>query len=159
MLRVWVATRWYTHGIDPQLTTRGDTWELDLGNKNVSLPVGIYTITVEVETDDGLLLRNVDAGSFAVFANAQVSDEVVPSTAPLLSHSGFIFSPTPVVGPEEAEVSDEPVAVILPSSINDARASAHRQPSSDPLATLRVAGIVAVVAVGAGLMYVHSRRR
>lgn len=66
MLRVWINGQWYTYGTDARLTTNGDSWTLDLSGLNMSLQAGTYVIVVEVETTDGLLLRNTNAGAFII---------------------------------------------------------------------------------------------
>lgn len=58
-LRVWVGGAWYTYGASPYLTVDGDSWSLDLSESAVLLPVGSYTIIVELLTLDSFLLRSV----------------------------------------------------------------------------------------------------
>lgn len=90
MLRVWINGQWYTLGVDARLTTAGDDWSLDLSGLANSLQPGIYIIMAEVETDDGLLLHNTDAGSFIVPVLQQ--DMTLPITQPFNPSRPFQLS-------------------------------------------------------------------
>jgi hypothetical protein len=83
MLRVWINSQWYTYGTDARLSVTGDEWALDLSNLSAPLAAGDYEVIVEVETNDGLLLRHVSAATFFVSTEAAASD-----------HSGTIFPPS-----------------------------------------------------------------
>lgn len=65
-LSVWFSDHWYKYGRDKPLSAQGDRWTLDLSTQSVPIKTGTYDVVVEVETNDGLLLRNVGAGSFTI---------------------------------------------------------------------------------------------
>lgn len=85
-LRVWLNGQWFTLGVDSRLTTDGDMWLLDLSDLNMPLQSGLYTVVVEVETSDGLMLRNTNAGSFVV--PVRPLDPVTPGPAPTPTPGG-----------------------------------------------------------------------
>ncbi|MET0980357.1 MAG: hypothetical protein ABWX90_03815 [Candidatus Saccharimonadales bacterium] len=103
MLRVLVNGRWYVSGIDARLTTNANLWALDLTGIPMSLSAGVYTVAVEVETVDGLVLRNASAATF------EVLQRTIKSDAPPLpfGRSGLVapfFSITTV--PFRAQIDD-----------------------------------------------------
>lgn len=90
MLRVWISGQWYTHGIDSRVTVDANEWTLDLTGLPVALIPGVYTVMIEVETNDGLLLRNTAAATFEVLNTHEPARQLSPPTinglAPFYTH-------------------------------------------------------------------------
>lgn len=90
MLRIWISGQWYTYGIDSRMTVDANEWTLDLTDLPVALMPGVYTVIIEVETNDGLLLRNTAAATFEVLnthePTRQPSSSAIDGLAPFYTH-------------------------------------------------------------------------
>ena len=139
-LRVWLNGQWFTLGVDSRLTTDGDTWSLDLSDLNEALQSGLYMVIVEVETNDGLLLRNTNAGSFIVPVRPvdPVSPSPVPAPMPGGVNQPSVFRPgivIPTILPrtqEAAGLSGEQAPVV--GAINNEYSHDTRNGTRDSVA-------------------------
>lgn len=145
MLRVWIDGQWYTYGTDARLTANGDSWELDLSNLKTPLSAGVYTVVVEVEMDDGLLLRNAEAATFEIL-NVQAPAAQQPSllTSQLNAAAPFF---TRVILPQIQEALRD---VATPSSlpvVGDKRLDAHNDIKNTPTVTNKFQVSMMVIAI------------
>lgn len=163
MLRVWINSQWYTHGTDARLSVSGDEWTLDLSDLSTPLATGDYEVIVEVETNDGLLLRHVSAATFFVPTEAVTSDHNDAVLSPSISSLIYKFfssdSTNPLPPPTDKEtVLPLPGKVQKPGSI-DQPASDGMPAGQSTLQTVAVViGGVVVVSVGVAAATVFIRR-
>lgn len=156
ILRLWIAGQAYVLGSDAELTAAGDTWVLDLQ----ILHAGKYAVTLEAETNDNYLLRNVDAATFTVTTSGGTvpSQPNVPIDTEFGGEStygnGFLTIPAL---PGAGELDTPSVINVPPPSI-DTQAGEGRM-GQHTLMELVVAAIIIVplISICIGLI-IRSRR-
>lgn len=93
-LRVLFADKWYTLGVDPELTASGNVWTLDLSHRKSPFAPGTYQIVVQARSMDGALYT--DSDQLTIKGPASPSREPVssgketPSPAGHQSNSVFV---------------------------------------------------------------------
>lgn len=107
MLRIWISGQWYTSGIDSRVAVDANEWTLDLSSLPLPLAAGTYTVIIEVETDDGLLLRNTQAATFEIAP--PVASSAPPSSS--LHTLSTPFFTTTMTLPQTQEGAGTPKAV------------------------------------------------
>ncbi len=87
-LRVNVDGRWYILGEDPQLTSSGNTWRLDLSSLASPLTAGTYSVIAELTTPSDQVLTDVTSAELSILAPTPVNIIANPSNGPL-ANTGF----------------------------------------------------------------------
>lgn len=77
-LRVFFAGKWYTLGVDPELTASGNVWTLDLSGLKSPLPPGNYRVEVQARVLDGALYSNSRQVTIKAPASAGSNEETLP---------------------------------------------------------------------------------
>lgn len=70
--RVMVAGVWYTLGVDPELTTNGNAWQLDLGSLSAPLQEGQYEVRAEATHQGGQILSAIQTFTIVQPGNPSV---------------------------------------------------------------------------------------
>lgn len=73
-VRIGQQGRWYTLGIDPELTAVGDNWTLSLSGATTGLRLSTYDVQVEATTVDGVVLVDRSSNELAVINKATLAD-------------------------------------------------------------------------------------
>jgi hypothetical protein len=160
MLRVWINGQWYTYGTDARLTVNGDLWELDLSSLNVPLIAGVYTVVIEVETNDGLLLRNTEAAIFEIL-NVQT-----PATQQLSPPISSVNAATPfftrMILPQTQEAARDIISPSGQSAVENTQPESHDDTKNTPTVTnkfqMSLTVIIVLIFVIAMLFYLFRYR-
>lgn len=149
-LRVWIDGQWYTLGVDGRLMMRDDDWRLDLSGLKEALRPGWYSVVVEVETTDGLLLRNTDAGMFNVPIGF-VFEPVLSPTLQELSQYHFqagFFVPTVLSHTQEGLELPGIVNAVPPSSAIGDHHQGQGSEMENNLVRIVLAAAIPVIVLG-----------
>lgn len=130
MLRVWINGQWYTYGTDARVTVNGDLWELDLSSLNAPLIAGSYTVVIEVETNDGLLLRNTEAAIFEISnVQAPVAQLLPPPIDSVNAATPFF---THMILPQTQEAARDTISPSGQSAVGNAQPESHDDTKNTP---------------------------
>lgn len=146
LLRVWIAGHAYTLGGSSGFTAVGDTWTFDLD----MVQAGTYAVTLEAETTNSYLLRNLKAATFTIVKPIDIvtpqptlPPDVVFGNEPTYG-DGEGFSTIPAL-PGSRDLQTPSIITVPAPSINDYAIAGDRK--SPPPHTILTELVVVVVVI------------
>ncbi len=164
IMRVEVNSRAFTSGIDDALdiTSTVNQWELDLSQMSTPLNSGSYVVSVEVETYDGLLLRNQNAFTFYVpfSLTPPSSDSILPRVGRVPNMNNMILiSPISPVTPSENPKSEviKPDASPPVKPLDETKTDTDQQGWQTAAFVITAAAALAVAGIGINRVFKKFR--
>ena len=158
MFRIWLASNWYTYNISPFLSINTDNWVLNLDSQSYALSPGDYTVIIELETTDSILLRSIYDSVLSI--PNPVIIETITDTGPLTTIHWYIPKK------EGGYIIDTPSDPIVPMDPgNDNQSGDLKEPDATDATQSGYAPILltagaAVITTGTAVaLFVQSRKR